>query len=70
MSEEFKANKKKLARMIRDAKERCWKEFCATLDRDPTGGGRSRATMSRMARRTRTEGLHVDRARDIVDELF
>ncbi|XP_071856548.1 uncharacterized protein [Bombus fervidus] len=45
LSEEFKTNKKKLARMIRDAKKR-------------------------MARTTRTEGLYVDRARDIVDELF
>lgn len=42
LSEEFKANNKKLARMIRDAKERCWKEFCATLDRNLAGGGHSR----------------------------
>ena len=29
-----------------------------------------RAIMSRMPRRMRTEGLHVDRARDILDALF
>ena len=68
LGEEFKANKK-LARMIKNAKERYWKEFCATLIRD-LWGRPYRVIMSRMARRTRTEGLHVDRIRDIVDELF
>lgn len=34
------------------------------------GGRPYRAIMSRMARRTRAEGLHLDRARDTVDELF
>ena len=37
LSEEFKENKKKLARMIKNSKERCRKEFYATLDRDPWG---------------------------------
>ena len=69
LSEEFKENKKKLARMIKNSKERCRKEFYATLDRDPWGRP-YRASMSRMPRRMRTEGLHVDRARDILDALF
>ena len=37
LSKEFKENKKKLARMIMNSKERCRKEFYATLDRDPWG---------------------------------
>ena len=69
LSKEFKENKKKLARMIKNSKERCRKEFYATVDRDPRGRP-YRAIMSRMPRRMRTEGLHVDRARDILDALF
>jgi hypothetical protein len=37
LSKEFKTNKKILARMIENSKERYWKNFCATLDR----GGRT-----------------------------
>ena len=69
LSEEFKENKKKLARMIKNSKERCRKEFYAMLDRDPWGRP-YRAIMFRMPRRMRTEGLHVDSARDILDALF
>ncbi|XP_033317926.1 uncharacterized protein LOC117215651 [Bombus bifarius] len=65
LTEEFKGNRKKLARMIKDSKERCRKEFCAMLDRDSLGRP-YRAIMSRVARRTRTEGHHVDRACDIL----
>lgn len=33
LSENFKTNKRRLARMIRRSKERCQKEFCVTLGR-------------------------------------
>jgi hypothetical protein len=46
LSKEFKTNKKKLATMIKNAKERYWKEFCATMNRDPWGKP-YRAIMSR-----------------------
>ena len=51
-------NKKKLARFIQNAMERCWKEFCAPLDRD-LWGWPYKTIMSRMARRSRTKGLHM-----------
>lgn len=34
---DFKAARKKLRNEIRTNKERKWKEFCATLERDPWG---------------------------------
>lgn len=50
LSEVYKASKKKLARAVKANKERCWREFRATLDRDPWGRLYV-AVMFRMARR-------------------
>ena len=50
MSEVYKASKKKLARAIKANKERCWREFRATLERDPWERLYV-AVMFRMARR-------------------
>jgi crotonobetainyl-CoA:carnitine CoA-transferase CaiB-like acyl-CoA transferase len=38
LSEVYEASKRKLARAIEANKERCWRKFCATLNRDSWGG--------------------------------
>jgi hypothetical protein len=69
LTEIYRTNKRKLARAIKTNKEICWKDFCVSLDMN-LGRRAYRAVMSTTALRVGTDGLHVDKVRSIVDELF